>query len=241
MLVRRAWSLGVPHLWAQWLGPDHSAAAACCPPGHCHLPPSPGFCLSNTTTSQLDCRIQLPGGESPAPPSLTLLPGGRRRTSVSCWVCHLLARSPRTRGAQGQEETLDTGWGGAWDTGGPRTGGALGTGGLGSPGESRDMESLDPGNPGTGRAPGHRESLLSLPAKGFCGAAQMRRHSSGVEWALGVSRSFELDCCLGLIPVRPLPSLSPSFHRASALQERIRHLHPHCGVVELIQPLPLAT
>lgn len=230
MLGRRAWPLGVPHLWAQWLGADHSVAAACCPPGHCHLPPSPGFCLSNTTTSQRDCTIQLPGGESPAPPSLTLLPGGGRRTE-----CLLLGLPPA-----GQESS---------DTGSPRTGGDLGHGGPkdrqspghGGPGESRDMESLDPGKPGTGRAPGHRESLLSLPAKGFCGAAQMRWHSSGVEWALGVSRSFELDCCLGLIPVRPLPSLSPSFHRASALQERIRHLHPHCGVVELIQPLPLAT
>lgn len=72
--------------------------------------------------------------------------------------------SSGTRGAQGQAEPWTRG---AW----------------GVPGQE---EPLDPGNPGTGRAPGHRESLLSLPAKSFCGlpgVAQMRQHNSGVEWA----------------------------------------------------------
>ena len=32
VLVGRAWPLRVPHLWAQWFGENHSAAAACCPP-----------------------------------------------------------------------------------------------------------------------------------------------------------------------------------------------------------------
>lgn len=147
VLVRRAWSLGVLHLWAQWFGADHSAAAACCPPGHCHLPPNPRFCLSNTTTSQLDCRIQLPGGESLAPPSLTLLPGGGRRTE-----CLSLGLPPagqessdngepedrgslETWGALGQEETLDTG---ALGHGEPKVRQSPGHRG---PGESRDRKS----------------------------------------------------------------------------------------------------
>lgn len=120
---RRAWPLGVPHLWAQWFGADHSAAAACCPPGHGHSSPSPGFCLSNTTTSQLDCRIQLPRGESLAPPSLTL---ARWRTE-----CLSLGLPPA-----GQE---------SWDTGSPRTAEPWPWGAWGVPGQESPWTGGAPG------------------------------------------------------------------------------------------------
>lgn len=62
----------------------------------------------------------------------------------------------------------------------PKDGGALAMGGLGSPWTG---ESLDTGSPRTGRAPGHRESLLSLPEKGLLWTLRSSTDETAQQWS----------------------------------------------------------